>query len=106
MIRPDSCCALCGEGQPTMEICANSSELEDTGVVVPMRYQNCPVCGSDYGGGTEMCVNADRMEIMRRVHHVSGTEFLVECEDCKTFSSPGLLKEHGCLVCKELKENK
>jgi len=104
MIKPDSRCPLCDNGEPSVQLCANPLVLEETKIVVPVRFQNCPECGCDYAGGAELSVNGDRMRIIEHVVRLSGTAYMVECEDCKTFSSPGLLKEFGCLVCKEIKE--
>lgn len=94
-------CELCDEGRVTLQVGANTIAPGTHEIVVPMRYLNCDVCGSVYATGAEMYPNADRMQIMQRVARVSGVQWLVECEGCGTYSSPGLLKEFGCLVCKE-----
>lgn len=105
MIGTDSC-EICGEGHVTQLVVANTIECGPHEIVVPMRMLNCDVCNSDYATGHEMNPNADRMRIMQRVAHVSGVKWLVECEGCGIYSSRGLLEEFGCLVCKEIKEQK
>lgn len=50
-------CAICGEGHITAQVRAVETEYKGTKALLPMHYQLCDTCTSDYAGMAESKLN-------------------------------------------------
>lgn len=50
-------CAICGEGHVTAQTRAVATEYKGTKALLPMHYQQCDTCTSDYAGMAESKLN-------------------------------------------------
>ena len=50
-------CAICGEGHITAQMQMVETEYKGTTALLPMHYQLCDTCTSDYAGATESKLN-------------------------------------------------
>jgi len=63
-------CALCGEGHVTPQVRQVETEYKGTKALVPLHYQLCDTCTSDYAGAAENKLN--KREVMAFRKQVDG----------------------------------
>jgi len=63
-------CALCGEGHVTPQVRQVETEYKGTKALVPLHYQLCDTCTSDYAGAAESKLN--KREVMAFRKQVDG----------------------------------
>jgi len=59
-------CPICGEGHVTDHIDQVETEYKGHKGLVPLNYQLCDVCGSDFAGAAEMRANKDALLAFRQ----------------------------------------
>lgn len=59
-------CAICGEGHVTPEVRQVETEYKGTKALVPLHYQLCDTCTSDYAGAAESKLNKREVTAFRK----------------------------------------
>jgi HTH-type transcriptional regulator/antitoxin MqsA len=59
-------CPICGEGHVTDHTDQVETEYMGHKALVPLHYQLCDTCGSDFAGATQMRANKDAILAFRQ----------------------------------------
>jgi HTH-type transcriptional regulator/antitoxin MqsA len=65
-MKDETLCPICGEGHVTDHMDQVETEYKGHRALVPLRYQLCDVCGSDFAGAAEMRANKDALLAFRQ----------------------------------------
>ena len=65
-MKDETLCPICGEGHVTDHTDQVETEYKGHKALVPLHYQLCDVCGSDFAGAAEMRANREALLSFRQ----------------------------------------
>jgi HTH-type transcriptional regulator/antitoxin MqsA len=65
-MNDETLCPICGEGRVTDHTDQVETEYKGHKGLVPLHYQLCDACGSDFAGAAEMQANKDAILLFRQ----------------------------------------
>lgn len=65
-MNDETLCPICGEGRVTDHVDQVETEYKGHKALVPLHYQLCDACGSDFAGAAEMRANKEAILSFRQ----------------------------------------